>query len=270
VPPASGGGGNCDPAPSNDPDGQSIHFCDGPDLPSSPGICYPLTTPPTSGEGECLPACTYALDGSAPTGCPTGDTCFPINAFGFDTNNNPIAFGYCQGTCQADSDCSPLGAGYVCQVDIGACTKTPLKRTKSIGQACSAPTTTDVNNDNALGNCNCLPDTTTNEGYCTSACVVGGDLCPAGWVCDNLQPSAVQLPDGTVSSITKENVNTSGVCMPTCTSTDAGVSDGAAPVVLDAGADAAASDGGVPNFEGVCPAGSACENQSPVGPDCVP
>jgi hypothetical protein len=268
VPPSNTG--NCDPAPASDPTGSGIHFCDGPDLPTSPGICFALTQPPTSGEGACLPVCTFPLDGSggAPSGCvgkDTKNTCFPF-AFGFDASNNPTGYGYCQGSCQADADCSALGTGYVCQTDIGACTKTLVKRTKQVGQACSADPTMTAGNDNATGACNCLPDTTSNNGYCTTACVVGGDPCQTGWICDNLQPSVLQDPDGTVITVTAENVQTPGVCMPACS-----LADGGTPATTDAGTtgspvDAGSGEGGSPG----CPANSVCEMITPAGPDCVP
>ena len=59
--PRSTTGLNCDPAPSSDPGGQYIHFCDGPDDPSSLGICVPLTSPATHNQGECLPQCTFSF-----------------------------------------------------------------------------------------------------------------------------------------------------------------------------------------------------------------
>ncbi|MGO9838762.1 MAG: hypothetical protein ACLP1X_31670 [Polyangiaceae bacterium] len=272
VPPSNTG--NCDPAPASDPTGEGIHFCDGPDDATSPGICFALTQPPTSGEGACLPVCTFPLDGSGggPSGCVakgSKNTCFPF-AFGFDANNNPTGYGYCQGSCQADADCSALGTGYVCQTDIGACTKTPVKRTKVVGQACAADPTMTAGNDNATGACNCLPDTTSNMGYCTTACVVGGDPCANGWICDNLEPNELQAPDGTVLTVTVENVQTPGVCMPGCSladggttaATDSGVADAASAV------DGGAAEGG--SSAQACPAASVCEQITPAGPDCVP
>jgi hypothetical protein len=266
-PPTTANTGTCDPAPPADLGGLSLHFCDGPDLPTSPGICFALTNPPSPGLGVCLPVCTFALDGTAPVGCPGKDTCFPFTV-GIDQNNNATGYGYCQGSCQADADCSALGAGFVCQTDIGACTKSVVKRTKAIGAACAAdPTVMTAANDNATGACNCLPDNTTNQGFCTSACIVGGDPCPMGWICDNLQPSEIPLPDGTLLAVTKENTGTPGVCMPACSLTaEAGAPAGDSGGATDSGAAAAVDGGGSPG----CPGNSLCEAITPVGPDCVP
>jgi len=260
VPPAAGG--NCDPAPqATDPTGQNIHYCDGPDVSTSPGICLPLSFPPTPGQGACLPACSFALDGTAPTGCPGKDTCNPYG-LNLDMNGNPInGFGFCQGTCQVDADCSDLGTGYVCQTDIGECTKTLVKRTKAIGQACTADTTNPTATGNAVCNCLAQPnaaDPTMAPGYCTSSCIVGGDPCPNGWICDNL----FQLPGETFSS---ENVQTAGQCLAPCPGGAGGDAGGAA----DSGASDAAPavDAGAVT---ACPGTSTCQDNTPVGPNCVP
>jgi hypothetical protein len=278
-PPTSNTAGNCDPAPLSDPMGQSFHFCDGPDDTSAPGICAPLTNPPTTGLGICLPKCTFALDGTAATGCVGKNACLPNQTISVDANDNATAYGYCQGVCQTDGDCSGLGTGYVCQTDIASCTKTPVKRTKALGAACASDPSKTLGNDSTTGACNCLVDTTTFTGYCTTACLIGGAACPSGYVCDNLQPSVVQLPDGTVATVAKENVGTLGVCMPSCTA----VADGGTIVFGDSGAvadGAAAKDASGPVDAGAAPAGEAgtggcsgssvCEAVTPVGPNCVP
>jgi len=95
---------------------------------------------------------------------------------------------------------------------------------------------------------------------------VGGDPCQTGWICDNLQPSVLQDPDGTVITVTAENVQTPGVCMPACS-----LADGGTPATTDAGTtgspvDAGSGEGGSPG----CPANSVCEMITPAGPDCVP
>jgi hypothetical protein len=277
-PPTSNTAGNCDPAPPSDPMGQSFHFCDGPDDTTAPGICAPLTTPVSPGLGICLPKCTFALDGTAAVGCVGKNACLPNQVISVDASDNPTAYGYCQGVCQTDADCSGLGTGYLCQTDIASCTKTLVKRTKAIGAACASDPSKTLGNDSTTGACNCLADTTTFTGYCTTACVIGGNACPSGYVCDNLQPSVVQLPDGTVVNVTAENVGTLGVCMPSCTAVD----DGGTIVFGDSGA-AAAKDASAPVDAGAAPvdagaagagvgcSGSAvCEAITPVGPNCVP
>lgn len=281
VPPSSSSTtGNCDPAPPSDASGALIHFCDGPDMPTSPSICVALTSPATPGLGACLPACSFALDGSAPTGCVGKDTCLPTTV-GSDMNGNTMGLGFCQGSCQTNADCSGLGTGFVCQTDIGACTKTPVTRKKAVGAACAADPTKTVGNDNATGACNCLPDSTTNLGYCTTACIVGGNPCPNGWICDNLQPSEVQLPDGTLLAVAMENKGTPGVCMPPCSLDDAGTGivfadSGGSTDAASAADGSRASDGGAAPDAGTvvggqsCPAASVCEVVTPVGPDCVP
>jgi len=263
--PTSGTGiGNCDPAPPSDPSGMLIHYCDGPDDPTSPGVCVPGTNPPASCAGTCLQQCTFPLDGSAQTGCIGKDTCF-LFAFNVDTTTDAVTgVGYCQGSCQADGDCSGLGAGYVCQTDIGLCTKKLVTRTKQPGAACSAVPNTVAGNDSATGACNCLTDTTTNTGYCAVACIVGGDPCPTGSICDNELPNAVQLPDGSVVTVTKENPGTPGSCMPVCSLTAS--ADSGAGGTVDSGLSSADSGGGSPG----CPAASTCQDVTPVGPDCVP
>lgn len=194
-------GGNCDPAPPTDPTGQGLHFCDGPDAPTSPGLCVPGTNPPSPGLGSCLPKCGFALDGSPAAGCVGKNTCVP---FGYSIDGT-AGYGFCQGTCQTDADCAALGTTFVCQIDTGACTSHRVVRTKQLGQACTV-------SDSASGACNCLPGTASPTGYCTSACVVGGAACPNGWVCENFEPSFA----------TVANVGTAGLCVAPCSAPDAG------------------------------------------------
>jgi hypothetical protein len=271
-----GSGGNCDPAPPSDTAGAFVHFCDGPDMPTSPGICIPGTNPPMAMLGVCLPACTFALDGSAQKGCPGKDTCAPYTVT-LDANGNGVGVGFCQGSCQIDADCSALGTGYVCQTDIGFCTKTKVTRTKSVGQACAADPTKVVGNDSATGACNCVANGTTNLGYCSTACVVGGSPCANGWVCDNGLLSDVQLSNNQVLMVTADATGTPGQCMQPCSlggadggTSDAGsAGDGSSP--LDGGPKAGdAGDAGAAVAGGACPATSTCQATSPVGPDCVP
>lgn len=229
------GGTSCDPAPASDPSGQFIHFCDGPDNPTSPGLCVPLTSPATSGLGTCLPVCFLALDGSAPTGCVGTDTCVE-NTVVLATGGPPFGIGYCQGTCTADADCTGLGSGFVCQTNYGDCTTSHFNPTKALGTACTAA-------DTANGACNCLTFSSTT-GYCSSACVIGGPDCPNGWVCDSLQPAVV--PDGTGGgySVPAPSMGAAGMCVIPCTTDDAG--------------------------NPTCPGSLTCVSGTASGPDCLP
>jgi hypothetical protein len=232
VPPASGGGGNCDPAPPSDPSAQLPHFCDGPDSPASPGICIASSSPHV---GTCSPMCTFFLDGSAPTGCVGKDTCIETQFIALDSNNQLFGWGFCQGSCEQTSDCATLGAGYICQTDTGYCTASPVTRSKQLGQACTA-------NDSTTGACNCLPGTT-GQGYCTSSCIYGGAPCPMGWVCDTLQSATVHV-GGNALTVPAENPGISGLCVAPCTAPDGGPAQ--------------------------CPATSTCKLGTPIGPDCLP
>jgi hypothetical protein len=255
----------CDPAPPSDPSGMSIHFCDGPDDPSAPGICVPATTPPTPGQGSCFPKCTLPVDGSAQMGCVGKNTCTPVGACLLDAQTLSVcttSLGYCQGTCLQDSDCTTLGTGWVCQVDVGFCVQRKLTRRKTVGQACTSA-------DSTSNACNCLVNSTTNTGFCTSSCVVGGsvDTCPAGWACENQEPP--QLPDGT--NLPAENPGTQGFCVPVCTDTDGGAAE-AGQLPSDAASDGSAEGGPVPDAATPlgCPTNSSCQTLSPNGPECWP
>ncbi|MGH7439307.1 MAG: hypothetical protein ACRENE_26775 [Polyangiaceae bacterium] len=235
-------GANCDPAPTSgpnaDPMGMQFHFCDGPDDPSSPGICVPMTTPTTTGLGVCELACTFMFDGSAAQGCPGQDTCqiIPTAVLSDNTGAAVGGVGYCRGSCEKDADCADLntaraaagpdaGPPWVCQVDLGFCTQNRVTtRSKALGTACVSA---GRSNDNASGACNCGIYTSSNKAYCTSACIVGGTVpCPNGWLCDDLQSAT--LPDGT--TLTKETQLTPGVCVPGCTlPAEGGVPEAAAP-----------------------------------------
>jgi hypothetical protein len=253
----------CNPAPDTDPTGSFLHFCDGPDDPSSPGLCIPTAT---QGQGICLPACSFAFDGSAPTGCVGKDICNPI-AQNTDTTTGAVTggLGFCQGICETNTDCSALGTGWVCQTDIGFCTQHLKTRTKNLGDACTSGTTA----------CNCLADQTTDTGFCTTACIVGGTVaCPAGWACDDGESNI--LMDNT--PVATENVQTAGNCFPLCTMGDAGVPEAAVPEAAapvdgstDSATDApvATPDAGVAPLV-TCPADSICQVETPIGPECTP
>ena len=270
-------GGNCDPAPAGDPQGSSVHFCDGPDQSSSPGLCVAATSPPAPGLGTCLPKCTFGLDGTPATGCVGKAACQPIT-FTLGAQSGAITgYGVCQGYCQADADCTPLGAGYVCQTDIGFCTKTKTTRTKQPGDACSTA--------GATVPCNCVTGATSTAGYCTTTCVVGGASCPTGFVCDNGTPSPLDFGTGTTYPVTAQNPGTQGFCAPACSLADAGSPAADSGAAVDAGSapDAAApsdagpapeasvsppaADGGAP---GKCPAPTTCQAVTAAGADCQP
>jgi hypothetical protein len=279
--PTTAGVGNCDPG-----DAGTLQFCDSADPgdPASPGICLPLTTPQQAGAGNgfCLPHCSFAVDGSAPMGCPGKDTCTPLT-FLYDPNTNAVSgHGYCQGTCQVDTDCSALGTGFVCQTDLGVCTKTKKVRTKALGAACSnsgAGVTPVATSDTETGACNCpFSGTPATAFYCTSACVVGGTPCPSGFVCDALVPggeltftgAAIDGGDIVFPAPTMQNPGLAGSCYATCSASDAGAGGAAA-------GDGGAGDGGA----GMCPGAanlpplSTCTAPTDMvgtvaGPDCLP
>jgi hypothetical protein len=240
IPPASGG--NCDPG--TDP--TQIAFCDGdPSDPSSPGVCVALDpTAPMTGQGVCLPKCTFATDGSAATGCPGHDACSfntyvaipdATAASGVDL----LGIGICQSACRTNADCAALGSTYSCEPDIGECTpNTPMVRTKQPGDAC---TTTDTTS----GACFCATGSGTS-GFCTLDCVVGATPsgCPTGWICDTGEPTNLDFGAGapTFPPLTKQTSGALGICLPTCTSAAAGG----------------------------CPGTSMCTTGDIAGSDCVP
>ncbi len=273
---------NCDPAPASDPFGEVPHFCDGPDDPSSPGICLPDNPQePLQGMGTCQPKCTFDTLGSAEVGCPSPDTCVYLTFQEVSVGNAVavVGFGFCQGTCQKDTDCPQQpGSTTTCQTDVGLCTTQPVARTLAIGAAC---TFTDFNS----GACNCDSDPDTGLGFCTTVCVVGGTPCPSGWVCDSGEPSTASVANGFVT-ISAQNLGLAGVCLPACSASsvaaivpvsidagndDAEVSDAAALVdamVADVGTSSPAPDAGA-GFA-TCPGQSTCTPGNVAGTDCVP
>jgi hypothetical protein len=239
--------GNCDPGPAG-----TLQFCDGadPNDLTSPGLCVPVTTPQTAGAGNgvCIPSCSFAIDGSPAAGCPGKDTCVPLTFLLDRTSNTALGVGFCQGTCETDADCSALGATFVCQQDIGFCTRAAKVRTKTIGAACtnSPPGTP---SDSTNGACNCFDNLTATTGYCTSACVVGGAPCPNGYVCESLETPTLTFqgaaPDGgdlVVPGPPMQTPGLSGVCMAPCPTLDSGS----------------------------CPPLSSCVAGTIAGPDCQP
>ncbi len=271
-PPTSSAVGNCDPAP-NGADGLP-HFCDGPDDPTKPGpgLCVPFDpTNPLPNQGTCYPLCTFQSNGAKATGCLGNDACVPFT-FTFETDVVATGYGFCQGGCQQDSDCSALGTGFVCQTDIGFCTTMPVTRTKAIGTNCSAAGTT---NDLTTGACNCIASSTTDLGACSTSCVVGGSSCPNGWKCDSdlLAPIVFQSTDGGMTSVPlTQSPGLAGTCFPACTLADGGVAADAG-VLADAAAVEAGDDAGTdaaPATGGACPTNWTCQDITTVGPDCLP
>ncbi|HZU85381.1 MAG TPA: hypothetical protein VE987_20760 [Polyangiaceae bacterium] len=270
------GVGNCDPGPPG-----AMQFCDSADPTdvTSPGICLPATTPQQAGpmNGICFPACHFALDGTPPLGCTGKDTCVPLN-FLLDTNTGAVtAYGVCQGTCQADADCSALGTGWGCQTDLGFCTRAKKTRSKPIGTPCTnAAANTTAATDSTSGACNCFALSSLSNAYCTSSCVVGGTPCPNGWVCEAFEPSTVTFSgaaadggDIVTPGPPMPTQGLSGLCMPPCANPDGGVPE--AGPASDGGADGA-TDGGADGAGAAleCPASSVCTAGTVVGPDCQP
>jgi hypothetical protein len=299
----------CDPDPTNSNDGYP-HFCDGPDAPSSPGICIP-DDPTDPHTGFCYPQCTFAIDGSAPVGCAGTNTCNPYTFVRSLTTQTVTGFGYCAGGCQQDSDCHLLGADFVCQTDIGYCTQAKVQRTKAIGTACATTATTD---DSGSGACYCDEDFTTGAGFCSTSCIVGGVPCADGWVCDLAFQSPLVFSSATATGgsisvpVTLQNQGLPGVCRVACAIADGGVADAGGTVTeagttdagetlneagsADAGSDAAtpadaaaedASEGDAAPDAGpapvpdaspavalACPPNTTCSAANLAGPDCVP
>jgi hypothetical protein len=171
-------------------DSSGLHFCDGPDDPSSPGICVPSGLTST---GICIPKCTYDQKGSAASGCVGHDTC---NAY---TGTKENGIGYCWAGCTKDGDCQD---NQKCQIDEGLCVVGLTPPTKSIGAACTKSDT------NALV-CNCLYGTA-NTGYCSSFCIVGSSSsCTGGTVCDSLEARTY--------GYTTPNTGMAGYCAYPCT-----------------------------------------------------
>jgi hypothetical protein len=247
MPPPASIGGNCDPCGGAPCDG-NLHFCDGPDEPSSPGLCLPSNfANPTLGQGICVPYCTLPLDGSPGSGCAGKNRCVPYTwVLSPPAGGGPgvvTGYGFCQGACEIDSDCSALGAGWLCQADIGFCTRTKVARTKAPGTACLAGNS--PTSDNTTGACYCVSSATTNVGYCSASCVVGGAPCASGYVCDGFEPSGPLLfGDAGAGMLTMQNAGVVGTCLHTCTQPDAG--------------------------DPACPANSTCQAATLAGPDCIP
>jgi hypothetical protein len=164
-----------------------LHFCDGPDDPSSPGICVPGFN-----SSVCVPKCTYDKQGGAPSGCAGKDTCFDYPTI------VETGIGYCWGGCAQDADCQN---GQHCQVDQGLCVVGVTPPTKNIGDACTKT-------DNDTEACYCLYGNN-DDGYCSSFCGVGqSGTCPSGFVCDPYEYRAY--------GYTTPNTGMAGYCTKSC------------------------------------------------------
>jgi len=280
--PRTAGTGNCDPTdPMNDPMGQFVHFCDGPDDLTAPGFCLANdVNQPLPNQGVCLPKCTFMNDGTAATGCAKHDACIPFTYI-LTTGNTVVGVGFCLGSCLTDTDCEDLpapsgdGGSYHCQTDTGYCTTTPIaKRTKNIGDACSNPAT---GGDTATGACNCASGAT-NVGFCTSRCVVGGPACPNNWICDPGEPATLTFTDQAnkmTSFPGKATQGAIGICTPACASADAAAptADASAPAASDAatdGSSAPAPEAGPVAPAAGCPPNATCQAGAVVGSTCTP
>jgi hypothetical protein len=185
-------GAPCQPGTDGNP-----HFCDGPDDPSSPGVCVP----DGAGGGNCMPQCQFSPDGMAPVGCLCNDVCafYMVTA---DPSGASLGIGYCVGGCQTDADCSTAGlTAPFCQTDMGVCVSASFTP-EPPGTSCN------VNSLQSSPPCNCIVDESTGLGYCAPFCVVGGAACPCGTTCDS------SLPAG--KGWTVPNPGMAGVCLATC------------------------------------------------------
>jgi hypothetical protein len=232
----------------------SLHFCDGPDMPTSPGACFDVG----QGQGFCLPQCQLLTDGKAPLGCLPGSACAEL-ALGVDMNGNIAgAFGACFSACVQNADCP---SGTTCQVDTGICVTAVVPATKAPGAPCTA-------DDLTHGACECfsgvLADGGLAGGVCAPSCVTGPTAaCPSGFICDALLETTVMSPDAsTQPGFTVENPGLVGRCFRACSAS--GGEGGGAPE-----GDATAGDAS-PTAAGTCPAPATCQTLETAGADCIP
>jgi hypothetical protein len=254
----------CDPGADN-----FIHYCDGPDDPSSPGICLAVT----STQSLCLPQCAFAGDGSPSQGCIGHDACSFYGA-GVDSNNDVVGVGYCWGACTADAQCP---SGTFCQINQGECVTTAMTPSKALGQACTAA-------DSTSGACSCnldLSSTATNPpGLCTQSCQVGltDNACPSGFVCQAFEPNTLTgaTAGSSTPGFTTQNTGLLGLCEAACTPGDAG--GGGTVVEADASSDEggavtasdASTSSGTGAGGGACPAPATCDTSTAAGATCTP
>jgi hypothetical protein len=186
-------GTKCDPG-----DGTTIVPCD-----ADKGVCLASGT-----SGICLPECSFADDGAAPTGCAGKDVC---NVYGWGSPSGTLAgVGYCFGGCVADSDCT---GGNKCQKQSGLCVKSVVTYTKAVGDACVKA---DAGSATVAAKCECLYATATGKGYCSTFCTVGGaTTCGTGFTCSASLPKAD--PTTGAPLFTKSPVGMAGYCLKNCT-----------------------------------------------------
>jgi hypothetical protein len=227
----------CDPCGGVTPCDGLIHYCDGPDAPSSPGLCLPSTNPPAVGMGTCWPKCSFVGDGNVPMGCVGRDACY-VAGYGVN-GTTPVGLGYCLGGCTSDVDCS-VGSEK-CDTSTGLCVKTVTPPTKALGAGCTMA--------EAQANpppCNCIYNTQSGLGFCTKFCIVlpAGQpgACPAGWFCEAQEPLTLAgANDASVTGFPTQNLHLAGYCAPSC---QVGTT--------------------------VCPANSTCQTGYAGGPGCLP
>lgn len=176
-------------------DGQ-VHYCDGPDVSTSPGVCI--------ADGTCWPKCSFQSDGSPATGCLVGVAC---NAAGYvvdPASGSAAGIGFCRGGCEKDADCPN---GRRCQTDQGLCVS-------SVTPPLEAGTACDLTASPA---CDCFYANATRRGYCAQACTVGGAACPDGTTCDALLPTAWVQDGAAIIGFVLQNPGLGGLCAPACT-----------------------------------------------------
>ena len=263
---------NCDPAPPEDPNGLLPHFCDGPDAPSSPGLCIAIDpTAPVQGQGTCAPKCTFVPDGSPPVGCLAPDTCTlsTFGTLGAGRSATLVGYGFCQGTCQTGRD-SP-GARRRRRVLVPG-------RRRSLHDAARAA------HEGARRSLHRrrLPERDLQlllrlddaRGLLFDGLRRRRHGVPLGMVCDANEPTVVAA-GSSVFGILTATPGLAGMCLPVCSasaggtvSVDAGASDAGGEGGSDASAEDAGEGGAAPPAS--CPAGSSCTTGTLAGPDCVP
>ncbi len=237
----------------------ALHYCDGKDDPSSPGVCIPNPGVPVaalgmSQAGICLPWCRFAADGTVAVGsngsapaCQLNDVCQPYiflppqTATGTD-DGGALGIGFCWGGCTQNSDC-PTGSA--CQTDVGNCISTVVP-SLTTGTPC---TSADLAMNSQDAQCNCELVAGSDAGYCTQFCITDSTTatCPAGFVCDAFEPVELMGADGgSATGFVTQNPGLSGTCLAAC------------------------SLAGTADDSGSCPANSRCSASNAVGADCQP
>ncbi len=182
----------CDPGT----DGK-VHYCDGPDASTSPGVCIGASAP-----GVCRAKCQFASDGSAPTGCLANDHCLSYAA-GADASGKAFGIGVCSVGCTADAQCP---SGSLCDPLLLSCVMSKLAPTLALGDACTSSSS-----------CYCSSGSTTTQGYCIERCVVGhgaNDGCPTGWACEAFLPKSLSAG---AAGFSTQNAGLLGECRKKCT-----------------------------------------------------